>query len=261
MALKCSDAALQDGLLAVCALPGQVLQHSSGTCLVLGQHKWSILVWPALTTDPSLGGNLHVWLDARGSAQWLHVWSVRSLFSFASTSVTWEGQDGIVVICNEKEPLLKNSLRQSSAFTFNDLVLLADHYNHERPRNATRNELLKFLADAVSDGNEDYISLVLNSDAKCSHKKTDEHDEELEEQEQLLESVLDNMDEAEKDQFEGVSAKVKTRKKLAKISHWKKLYKEKCLEEEAAQLGLVVFFPGSTAFFSLSTNYQIEAIN
>ena len=171
MALKCSDAALQDGLLAVCALPGQVLQHSSGTCLVLGQHKWSILVWPALTTDPSLGGNLHVWLDARGSAQWLHVWSVRSLFSFASTSVTWEGQDGIVVICNEKEPLLKNSLRQSSAFTFNDLVLLADHYNHERPRNATRNELLKFLADAVSDGNEDYISLVLNSDAKCSHKK------------------------------------------------------------------------------------------
>ena len=226
-----------------------MLQHSSGTCLVLGQHKWSLLVWPAVTSDPSLGGNLHVWLDARGSAQWLHVWNVRSLFSFASTTVSWEGQDGIVVICKEKEPLLKNSLRQSSAFTFNDLVLLAAHYNHEKPRSVTRNQLLKFLADAASDGNEDYVSLVLNSDAKCPQKESEEHDEELEAQEQLLESVLDNMDGAEKDQFEGVSFKVKPRKKLAKISHWKKLYKEKCLGEEAAQLGLVMFFPRNSNFF------------
>ena len=93
---------------------------------------------------------------------------------------------------------------------------------------------------------------MLNSDAKCSHKKTDEHDEELEEQEQLLESVLDNMDEAEKDQFEGVSAKVKTRKKLAKISRWKKLYKEKCFEEEAAQLGLVMFSQDQQSFFIIN---------
>ena len=245
-----AHAALQDGLLAVCAFPGQVLQHPSGTCLVLGQHKWSLLVWPAETSDPSLGGNLGVWLDARGSAQWLHVWNLHNLCSFASTTVCWEGQGGVVVICMEKEPLLKNSLRQSSEFTFNDLALLAAHYNHQRPKNASRTELLKFLADVASDGDGDYISLVLNSDAKGPKKEQpEENDEELEAQEQLLESVLDNMDGAEKDQFDEVNTKVKSRKKRAKVAHWKKLYQEKCQEEEAAQLGNVFFFSMGTNFF------------
>ena len=204
-----------------------------------------MLVWPAITSDPALGGNLHVWLDARGSAQWLHVWNVRSIYSFASTTVSWEGQDGIVVICNDKEPLLKNSLRQSSAFTFNDLVFLAAHYNHDRPRSATRNQLLKFLADAASDGNEDYVTLVITSDSKCQKKNEEpeeDDDEALEAHEKLLESVLEHMDADEKNEFEEITHKVKTRKTRAKVSHWKKLYKEKCFEEEAAQLGYMIVF-------------------
>eukprot|EP00435_Cladocopium_sp_Y103_P034804 s753_g9.t1 len=56
------------------------------------------------------------------------------------------------------------------------------------------------------------------------------------------------MDGAEKDEFDGLHSKVKTRKKMAKVSHWKKLYNEKCQEEEAAQLGhifLCLFFMSS----------------
>lgn len=202
-----AHAALQDGLLALCALPGQVLQHPSGTFLVLGQHKWSVLVWPASTSDPSLGGNLLVWLNARASAQCLHVWQLRDLFTFASASVSWEGQDGVVVICREKEPLLKNSLRQSSVFTFNDLVVLADHHNYDKPRNATRNELLKFLAGTASEGNEDYITMVLNSDGKCSKKASEAHDDEEQEaqdDDEILEMILENMDGAEKGEFEEI---------------------------------------------------------
>lgn len=193
-----------------------------------------MLVWPAAASGD--GDHLFVSLDEERCPEWLHIYGSDGLFVFSKVETYWDWQRGVTLDCQGKEPLVKHNLLKPSSFTFNDLAILAGHFGFDKPWNATRANLLEFLAHRVSNGDAEYITSVLSADNKKNHCKKEEEDDATEESNQLLEEILDNMDDTEKKNFDELHSKIKNKKNVGKAAHWKKLYDEKCQEEEVAWL-------------------------
>lgn len=151
-------------------LSGQVLSSENQGCfLVLNGHKWGTLTWPLTVDAEDAHGlcRLSLSVDTTLGANWMFITNPSDFVAWPY-EVIWSPESGIRLqtTSSNGEALIKNSIRKPQAFVFADLCRMGAYLGIERSDRLPREQLLRTIADIVSEGDEDFISMVIDSDKK-----------------------------------------------------------------------------------------------
>lgn len=143
--------------------------ENHGYFVVLNGHKWGTLTWPLTQYAEDARGlcQLSLSVDNTLGANWEFITNPKEFVAWPY-QVIWSPESGIILqtTSSSGEALIKNSIRKPQAFVFADLCRIGVHLGIERCNRLPREQLLRNIADIVSEGDEDYISMFLGSDKK-----------------------------------------------------------------------------------------------
>lgn len=214
--------------MCLCCLHGQVIMGSDEEpVLVLRAYKWGVLVWPLVRVEDGRTTRFH--LNEDGSVTWIFI-DDPSQWNAFKVAVTWWERGVCLTACGLEEPLIKNSLRRASDFTFENLTVIARHLGIERPSQSSRYDLLEKMATLLNSGSsaeEGYVEEVLSSDKSVSKK--------LKAQE-FLEAIMTEMDPDERREFRDIEEGIEKEKKAAVQNRWKSYHDEKVADDKASKL-------------------------
>ena len=219
--------------MCLCCLHGQVIMSSDEEpVLVLRAYKWGVLVWPLVRVEDGRTTRSH--LNEDGCVTWIFI-DDPSQWNAFEVAVTWWERGVCLTACGLEEPLIKNSLRRASDFSFENLTLIARHLGIERPSKSSRYDLLDKMATLLNSGNsaeEGYVEEVLSSDKSVSKK--------LEAQE-FLEAIMTEMEPDERREFRDIEEGIEKEKKAAVQNRWKSYHDEKVADEQVSRLTINTF--------------------
>lgn len=223
----------------VCARSGQVIfSRDVGAMLVLGQHKWATLVWQLVRHRDEATGQNYLYLSHSQGAFWIFIFNPSDYEAFLAEHV-WSSDLGLTFKVDFAEPFLMNSLRNPKSFTHAQLLLMAKSkaLGLTCNRSTCRNDLLRMLAECVSEGDAEFINSVMEADvskektSKAKFEKTD-----------LLDHVLASLPSDEQQEFSDMKKDIQNSKKVAQAKQWRMWYNEKVAEKLAPlQLSSTVF--------------------
>lgn len=218
-------------------LSGQVLSSENhGYFLVLNGHKWGTLTWPLTLHAEDAHGlcQLSLSVDNTLGADWMFITNPSDFVAWPY-EVIWSPESGIRLqtTSSNGEALIKNSIRKPQAFVFADLCRMGAYLGIERSDRLPREQLLRTIADIVSEGDEDFISMVIGSDKKKKRSLSSERSE-------FVELVLNEMGD-EIQEFDELQKEIKESKKDAKKTQWQEWYDEKRQEVKEPLITLIEY--------------------